>query len=208
MRTRTTLAALLIVLPGGPVQAEARGEAWELLDELRGRLVADSPIVVDFSQTFTPSGFASGDVESGTVAFDLPDCARWDYFEPFSKSFLLCGNVAYAWNPGETSGRRYEIDQEEQEGLDLLRLDVAELQGRFVAEVEIRGEVLFVRLEPISNRDLLKEATLALSGDASRLVSISSLDREGNRTVFELGEPRSHDSVGAFVPPPLEWLEN
>jgi outer membrane lipoprotein-sorting protein len=207
MRTKATLA-LLIVLLGGPVHADDRGKAWELLDDLRGRLVADSPIVVDFTQTFTPFGFASGDVESGTVAFDLPDCARWDYFEPFSKSFLLCGNVAYAWNPGETSGRRYEIDQEEQEGLDLLRLDVTELQGRFVAEVETRGEILSVRLDPISNQDLLREATLALSSDALRLVSISYLDREGNSTVFDLGEPRSHDSGGAFVPPPLEWLEN
>ena len=54
------------------------------------------------------------------MALHLPDCLRWDYGEPYPKSFILCGNVIHYWNGGETEGHVEEIEAKREPGLDLL----------------------------------------------------------------------------------------
>jgi hypothetical protein len=179
-----------------------------VLDELRDGLTADSPLAIDFSQTFTPAGFSSGDTEAGVLSLQLPACARWDYSEPFPRSYLLCDKVAYAWNPGETSGRRFEISPDEQEGLDLLRLNVDELRQQYKATTESSAAGLEIHLEPVEESTTVSQATLTLPVDQSRLISLEFVDNEGNRTLFDLGGSRALDSVEFFAPPSgMEWLE-
>jgi len=201
-----TLASLLASIPGAAIAGQP--DAWDVLDRLRSEMTANSPIAADFSQTFTPAGFSSGDTETGVLSMKLPACARWDYGGPFPKSYLLCGQFAYSWNPDETSGRRFEISPDEQEGLDLLRLNVDDLRRQYNATTETTAEGFEIRLSPVGTVVTISEATLTLTDDHRRLVSLAFHDSEGNRTLFELGEYRSVGGSGLFTPPvDVEWLE-
>ena len=98
-----SLALMLTLLPAG---ALANDNPWDALESLRGGLRAQSPLQADFVQTYTPAGFTDGESEQGRVAISLPQCLRWDYAEPFPKSFTLGGETAWFWNPGEPKGHR------------------------------------------------------------------------------------------------------
>ena len=183
-------------------------DAWQILDRLRLSLTVASPLEIEFSQTFTPSGFSTGDTEGGALFLDLPACARWDYSEPFPRSYLLCENIAYSWNPGERSGRRFEITDDESEGLDLLRLNVEDARLKYEATSRISEAAVEIHLVPLAESATIVEATFELSSDQDRLISLSFLDGEGNRTIFDLGEYRSLSDSTFFSPPSgIEWLE-
>ena len=145
MRRATGAAAVTLCLAGllsavaGARDDDGAPEAWDALERLRSSFEAASPVAVAFSQTYTPAGFSSGDTESGVLSMDLPSCARWDYDDPFPRSYLLCDDIAYSWNPGESSGRRYEISADERRGLDLLRLDVDGLREQYAAGATATG---------------------------------------------------------------------
>src|SRR5688572_24784344 len=108
MRRTLTLALLgALALP----LAAAANDPWEVLEGARRSLVEAGPTGASFNQTYVPAGFTSGERESGQLAFALPDCLRWDYLDPFPKSFLLCGGVAHQWNPEDGTGQRFEVDR-------------------------------------------------------------------------------------------------
>jgi hypothetical protein len=183
-------------------------DAWQILERLRVSLTDASPLEIGFSQTFTPSGFSTGDTEGGALFLNLPACARWDYSEPFPRSYLLCENVAYSWNPGERSGRRFEITDAESEGLDLLRLNVADARLKYEATSRTSEVAVEIHLVPLTESATIVEATFEMSSDQDRLISLSFVDGEGNRTVFDLGEHESLNDSTFFSPPSgIEWLE-
>lgn len=205
-RPRLLLSLLLCVglaLPAVAAGDDAPPDPWQTLDGLRRALVDAGPTGYDFVQTYVPAGFSSGESEGGTVALALPGCLRWDYAEPYAKSFLLCGDTAWAWNRGETSGRRQMVDREEEPGLDLLLLAVDELRQRYEARGE-RGDdgTLLVHLQPLEPLETLSDATLRLAPDGERLLSLSYRDREGNATRFRLSDPRPLDGTGDRFEPP------
>jgi outer membrane lipoprotein-sorting protein len=208
----TWFLAVGLLLPGvvfGATTAE-NARAWEWLIDVRERLEAEAPLIADFSQTFVPVGFSTGDEETGTVSLNLPECVRWDYLEPFPKTFLLCRDQVYSWNEGEPSGRFYRLDSEDQEGLDLLRLRVEELNVRYTATIgEEETAAVTVRLTPRDMEGAIVEATLTISRSDLELQSLSYRDREGNRTRFELSLYRPLDVSRVFEPPEdLAWLED
>lgn len=166
-------------------------------------------MAVEFSQTFTPTGFSTGDSEQGTLSLDLPDCARWDYGEPFPRSYLLCGDVAYSWNEGETSGRRFEISPQERAGLDLLRLDVSMLRESFDARLDAVDSAPAILLSATGETHTVLAATLTLSADGERLVSLEFEDLDGNQTLFEIDGGAERNVTASFDPPAgIEWLEH
>ncbi len=209
-RTLVLVAAALLAGSGVGPSAAASGSPWDLLAAARERL-SRGPATAEFRQTFVPAGFDSGDSESGRLTIDLPECLRWDYFEPFPKSFLLCGHVAHTWNEGETTGRRIFVSPGEDPGLDLVRLDVAELKRRYSARLlPAAGDRPTVELslrapEPGSAAEI-RQAVLTFAPDGD-LESFGYTDSDGNSTRFELGELRREVAAAAFEPPAaLEWL--
>lgn len=213
MRTRPALPSLLVLLLLAALPAAAQDappSPWQALDGLREALVGAGPTGYDFVQTYVPAGFSSGESERGTLALALPDCLRWDYTEPYAKSFLLCGGTAWAWNPGEASGRRHRVDREEEPGLDLLLLAVDELRRRYDARREDGDDgALHIHLEPLEPLESLTGATLRLSPEGHRLLSLSYRDREGNATRFQLSDPRPLEVDGDRFRPPegVSWGE-
>jgi outer membrane lipoprotein-sorting protein len=210
MGSRATALALLgLVLAGAAAPAADEAGPWELLGELRRRLSAEGAIATDFVQTFLPAGFATGEKERGQLALAVPDCLRWDYEAPFPKSFLICGEMAYSWTPGEPNGRRLRLRAREQAGLDLLLLPASELADRYRARVERGPDQLAVSLEPLSEDLGLTGARLELDPATSLPRALAWTDLEGNRSRFEFSDYRGLANREAFVPPAeVEWRDD
>lgn len=206
MRRLTTLRiGLVAMMLSAPVVAQ--GEAWKALEELRDRL-EETPRRARFEQTFYPSGFKTGETETGELRFALPGAVRWDYEEPFPKSFLVRGREIFEWSPEEDSGRRFQIGDGATEHLALLRLDVDELRARYDATTELEsGGTLRVRLDPRTADTELAGAMLVLGSD-SLLQGIEWADREGNRTVFLLTAIEPAEAASDLSPPEgIEWID-
>lgn len=210
---------LLMVLLLGARSAAAttpnNPDPWSLLGQAREAMHKSGPQLWSFTQTYLPTGFDRGEEESGRVALDLPRCVRWDYDDPYPKSFLLCGETLRTWNPGEPAGHIYDLDQA-QPGLDLLLLAVGDLAQRYTATAEPAGGGMRVKLVP-------KKAPAADSGGAgggdhvlrdaailidkgSRLREMTYRDAEGNRTTFRFTDRRPLADTALFAPPAgLKW---
>jgi len=184
----------------------AAPDPWPVLQGVRQSLVAAGPTGADFTQVYIPAGFTSGETESGTLALNLPDCLRWDYQNPYPKSFLLCGGMVHFWNPEDKTGRRYPIDRQNEPGLDLLLLGVEDLKGRYRASgrtvADGRIEVSLVPKEgrPAAKSEALADASFVVDPASQRLVEVSYHDREGNLTRFQIKGYRGLRS-GQFSPP-------
>ncbi|KAB2968880.1 MAG: outer membrane lipoprotein carrier protein LolA [Thermoanaerobaculia bacterium] len=206
-RALLLLALLASASPGGA--ADAATDSWAALDRLRRELAAGGPLLADFVQTFTPAGFTSGETESGRLALSMPDCLRFDYQEPYRKSFLVCGARAWSWVEGEPRGQRVAIDASSEMGLDLLLLPAGVLSGRYRATSAARSaDEVELELEPIDPAAPLVAANLAVAGSPQRPRALDYRDREGNVTSFRFSNWRALDDSDAFSPPPgIEWTE-
>lgn len=210
VRILTTGMALLAIL-GATLSSAFAAEAvdpWELLGKLRGNLAA-TPQQAAFVQEYRPAGFSSGDREGGDLYLAIPECVRWDYREPYPKSFLLCGTEIHTWNPGDRAGRRFTFSDSDEPGLDLLRLRLEELQQRYDAQVEInQQESIVVVLTPLSASFAIAEARLTIDPLATHLLGLSYRDQDGNISRFEISEYQSLPAGEIFEPPAeLEWIE-
>jgi len=204
--------ALAAALFAATTAAGAGGETidpWSALERLRARLAADGHLEADFRQSYVPAGFELGDTESGSVALAMPDCLRWDYREPYRKSFLVCGSRAWSWVEDEPRGQRFTIDAEREMGLDLLLLPASELEKRYRATATraAGGEVELV-LEPLDDEAELAVANLGLDASGGRPLSLDWKDREGNVTSFRFDRWRPLETESAFEPPAhLDWAD-
>jgi outer membrane lipoprotein carrier protein len=201
-----TAIALLAALPAAAQEVDP----WTVLKNVRQSLVEAGPTGASFVQTFIAAGFSSGDKESGRLALNLPDCMRWDYQNPFPKSFLLCGGTVHAWNEGDQTGRRYRVDRKNEPGLDLLLLGVDELKERYRATAKtVEGGRIEIALSPKEKKLAeLTDATLTVDPASQRVVAVSYHDREANLTRFEISGYQDLSRQGSFSPPAnIKWVE-
>ncbi|HWM94700.1 MAG TPA: outer membrane lipoprotein carrier protein LolA [Thermoanaerobaculia bacterium] len=200
----------LTVLAGlAQAQAPVQDDPWAVLSGVRKSLVEAGPTEASFTQTYIPAGFSSGEKETGRMFLALPDCMRWDYRDPYPKSFLLCGGVAHSWNPEDKTGRRYRIDRQNEPGLDLLLLGLDDLKTRYRATAKaVDGGRIEVSLSPKEKLAELADAALTVDPAKQRLVAIAYHDREGNLTRFEIKDYRDLPRRGQFSPPAgIRWDE-
>ena len=199
-----------LVRAAAPDGASQDGQkAWKLLEEVRGRLVAAGPTTADFVQTYVPQGFTSGDTEHGVLSIALPDCLRWDYRDPYPKSYLLCGTVAYSWNEGEKAGQRTILDPKKEPGLDLLLLGVHDLSRRYRAKVATlpSGEIE-IKLENLAPEASIASAVLTLDHEHEHVIALEYKTREGDETDFTFSGFKALTDRAAFIPPrDIHWIE-
>ncbi len=206
---RKSIFFLLLTSFALTMQAVAQTDPWAVLAGVRQSLVEAGPTEARFTQTYIPAGFSSGEKENGSLLLALPDCMRWDYRDPYPKSFLLCGGLAHSWNPEDKTGRRYRIDRRNEPGLDLLLLGLDDLKVRYKAAVKsVEAGRIQVSLTPKGKVEELTDAALTVDPKSQRLVAISYHDREGNLTRFEIREYRDLPRRGQFSPPTgIRWEE-
>lgn len=184
-------------------------DPWTRLEVLRAALVSGVPQRADFVQTYTPAGFSSGDRESGSMAFKLPQCLRWDYELPYAKSFLLCDGVVHTWNPGEDAGRRAFLDPLNEPGFDLLILNTADLRTRYQAAWRrLENGHHELQLLPNDPAYPIQQATLEIDPRLEHLTSVRYRDRQGNQTEFRFTGYQLLAEGTTFMPPQLTWLED
>jgi outer membrane lipoprotein-sorting protein len=211
MNRKTVFSLALIFALAAALSAPAQnGDPWAALQGVRRSLVEAGPTGASFVQTYVPAGFSSGEKESGNLALALPDCLRWDYQEPYPKSFLLCGGVAHSWNPEDKTGRRYRVDRRNEPGLDLLLLGVDDLKRRYTATRRpAEGGRIQISLAPKQKVEELSDAVLTVDPASQRLVEVSYHDREGNLTRFQISGYRSLSGQAQFSPPKgIRWEES
>ena len=201
-----TLAAALVALrfESGARAADA-ADPWQLLAQAREGMHQAGPQLWSFAQTYLPTGFDRGEEERGRVALDLPKCVRWDYDDPYPKSFLLCGETLWSWNSGEPAGHVYALDQA-QPGLDLLLLATGELSQRYTATAQAAGNATRVALVPkAGGTNVLKDAAILVGKDGT-LRELTYRDAEGNRTTFRFSDRRALADCSVFTAPGnLKW---
>jgi len=198
--TQRRLALALTLILALPVAAGAQPDPWSSLQQARDAMQKQGPRLIGFTQTYLPAGFDRGEEETGRVAVDLPRCVRWDYDQPYPKSYLLCGEKLWSWNAGEPAGHVYDLDQA-QPGLDLLLLAVKDLQERYTAKAQPAGNATRVQLVPkAAGPDVLKDAALLVDADGG-VRELTYRDAEGNRTTFRFVNPRALPDTGVFTPP-------
>ena len=205
---RAPALLLLAIALAAPATA-ADVDPWRALDGVRREMAGTGGLAADFVQTFTPAGFRSGDVESGRIAIALPDCLRWDYLEPYRKSFLVCGSRAHSWVEGEPRGQRATIEARHEMGLDLLLLPIEELEKRYRATAQPTSEKrLDLALEPIAPEAPLAAVNLTLDPAGARVMALDYRDREGNVTSFRFDGYTPLSDPDAFTPPrEIDWAE-
>ncbi len=204
-----SLWALAAATPGRSDSRTAPADPWRALELLRGELARTGPLGAEFTQSYVPAGFESGDSESGRVAIGLPDCLRWDYAQPYAKSFLVCGARAWNWVEGEPRGRRATIDAADERGLDLLLLPADELARRYRLTIssttEGGSELAF---EPLDTESELAAANLVVDASGGRPLALEWRDREGSVTSFRFRSWHALESTGIFSPPEaLDWTD-
>ncbi len=123
---RACALGVTLLLGTTPLEAE---DAWTVIERFRSQLEVRSPFSARFDQTYLPDGFSTGETEGGRFSLSLPECLRWDYDDPYPKSFILCGDVFHYWNADEPQGHREEIDALSQPGLDLVELSYVDEVG-------------------------------------------------------------------------------
>ena len=201
-----TLVALLVAVrfETGARAADA-ADPWQLLAQAREGMHHSGPQLWSFAQTYLPTGFDRGEEEHGRVALDLPKCVRWDYDDPYPKSFLLCGETLWSWNAGEPAGHVYALDQA-QPGLDLLLLATGELAQRYNATAQPAGNATRVQLVPkAGGTNVLKDAAILVAKDGT-LRELTYRDAEGNRTTFRFSDRRELADRGVFTAPTnVKW---
>lgn len=196
---------VLAVRAGSGAAAAADNDSWQVLEQARAKMHQAGPQLWRFVQTYLPTGFDRGEEESGRVALDLPKCVRWDYDQPYPKSFLLCGETLWSWNAGEPAGQVYDLDRAVP-GLDLLLLDVADLSQRYTAIAQAAGNATRVLLVPKqAGASALKDAAILVGKDGV-LRELTYRDAEGNRTTFRFSDRRALADAGVFEPPAnVKW---
>jgi len=184
-------------------------DPWQALTELRLHLAASGALAAGFHQSYLPAGFATGDEESGRVSLALPDCLRWDYSEPYPKSYLLCGSRLHTWVVGEPQGERLHIEARDEAGLDLLLLPVEQLKGRYTATAHpASGGAIAVELVPTAPDSRLARAELLFDPASQRPTALSYHDRDGNLSTFRFDAFELLDDDTLFTPPnTLIWKE-
>ena len=199
-------AALVLVTLARATDA---ADPWVCLEEIRST-AAERPLRADFTQDFVPAGFTGGERESGTFSLDLPRCLRWDYRNPYPRSFLLCDEIVYSWNIGESSGRRNLLASGDEPGLDLLRLEVESLRRRYSA-TDVATEVgeREIRLQARDEKGTIREARLRSDRECRHLLELRYLDLERNLSVFQFSGYRNLTEEDAFRPPTdLQWIDD
>jgi len=210
------LAACLLAVGLAGALAGAGGAAagpvidpWQALQELRLHLAASGALAAGFHQSYLPAGFATGDEEAGRVALALPDCLRWDYSEPYPKSYLLCGSRLHTWVAGEPQGERLHVEARDEAGLDLLLLPVEQLKSRYTAVARpASGGAITVELVPTAPNSRIAQAELSFDPASQRPTALSYRDRDGNLSTFRFDAFELLDDDTLFTPPnTLIWKE-
>jgi outer membrane lipoprotein carrier protein len=136
-----------------------------------------------FTQHFTPKGFKTAQVESGTVVFGTLPMMRWSYSRPEEKLFVFDGQRSWFYVPGDKQVTVTALDATRRSELPFLLIGYPAARDKnFV--VREKGNV--VTLQPRSASAMIRSVVIIIAADTHLIQRVDYTDREGNQTSFEL----------------------
>ena len=158
-----------------------------------------------FTQRFTPKGFKTAQVESGTVIFGSLPRMRWSYARPEEKLFVFDGSHSWFYVPADKQVTVTALDAERRSELPFLLIgDSAARDRNFVVREATRGRDVVVTLQPRVASAMIRTVTVTIAPATHAIQRVDYTDREGNQTIFELtGMHRRavSDDLFHFTPP-------
>ncbi len=159
-----------------------------------------------FTQRFTPKGFSSSQVESGSVIFGALPMIRWTYSKPEEKVFVFDGHQSWFYVAADKQVTVATIDDRRRSELPFLLIgDPAARERLFVVSESRRGGNVIVSLQPRNATTAIRNLTLTIAANTHLMQQIQYSDREGNRTVFDFSGFRRRTispELFRFTPPP------
>ena len=180
-----------------------------LVDAVDARYNRIRSLEAQFTETY--SGPGASRTESGTLLLKKPGRMRWDYTEPRPKLFLVDGQTAWFYVPGENQVRRTPVKQ-----IDDLRSPLRFLLGKTNLEKEFDNLRIAANEKPVNSGDVVLEGVpkglrervlrtlleVATGGDILRIV-IEEMD--GSITEFRFLQQKENveipDARFRFTPP-------
>jgi len=149
-----------------------------------------------FTQSFTPKGFKTAQVESGTVLFGTLPMMRWSYTKPEEKLFVFDGQKSWFYSPADKQVTVARIDDARKRELPFLLIGDPAARDR---AFNVRESKVSITLQPKSGSGMIRTATLTVDPSTHLLRAIEYTDREGNRTRFDFsGYHRGAAGPNAF----------
>jgi outer membrane lipoprotein carrier protein len=158
-----------------------------------------------FTHKFTPKGFKTAQVESGSVIFGKLPMMRWSYSDPEQKLFVFDGTRSWFYVPDDKQVTVADIDDRRRAELPFLLIGDPEARNRhFIVGQKARGSKVTTTLQPRSAAALIRQVAIVSDAATHRIDSIEYSDREGNRTVFSFSgyhPARATGDTFRFAPP-------
>ena len=139
-----------------------------------------------FTQRFTPKGFRTSQVESGSVVFGSLPMMRWTYARPEAKVFVFDGRKSWFYVPAEKQVTISELDDQKRSELPFLMIgDPAARERHFAMREAASGAATVVSLQPRSPTAMIRNITVTIAPGTHLIDRVEYTDREGNRTTFD-----------------------
>ena len=159
-----------------------------------------------FTQRFTPKGFKTAQVESGSVVFGTLPMMRWSYTRPEEKLFVFDGQRSWFYVPADKQVTVTVLDAARRSELPFLFIgDPAARDKNFNVREATRGQSVVVTLQPRSASAMIRNVVVTIAPATHAIQRVDYTDREGNQTTFELSGFRKHaagNDIFRFTPPP------
>jgi outer membrane lipoprotein carrier protein len=139
-----------------------------------------------FTQHFTPKGFKSGQVDSGSVVFGALPMMRWSYAKPEQKVFVFDGNRSWFYLPTEKQVTVTTIDEQRRGELPFLVIgDPAARDRHFIVRETTSGGTVTTTLQPRQSSSMIRNITITIAAATHAIQRVSYSDRDGNQTTFD-----------------------
>ena len=138
-----------------------------------------------FTHSFTPKGFKSAQVESGSVIFGKLPAMRWTYTRPEAKTYVFDGTRSWFYVPADKQVTVADIDDQRKRELPFLLVgDPAARERSFIVREQRHGGQILTTLQPRETASLIRTVTVTSNASSHLIESIDYTDRDGNRTLF------------------------
>jgi outer membrane lipoprotein carrier protein len=158
-----------------------------------------------FTQRFTPKGFSTSQVESGSVIFGTLPMMRWTYTKPEEKVFVFDGTQSWFYVAADKQVTVATLDDRRKSELPFLLIgDPAARERLFIVTESKRGNSIVVSLQPRSASASIRNITMTIEPGTHLIRQLQYSDREGNRTEFDFSGFRrktGSPELFRFTPP-------
>lgn len=155
--------------------------------ELDRAAAAMSGTEASFTHQFTPKGFKTSQVERGTVVFGSMPRMKWTYTSPERKVFVFDGSTSWFYVPEDRQVTTSRITDARKREIPFLLIGDPAARGKhFEVREARRGGRVVITLRPRDTSSVVRSVDVTTSAETHRIERIEYVDRDGNRTSFEL----------------------